>query len=604
MILSEAISPSALKTMTADEKIELCGEIRTYLIDTIARTGGHLASNLGTVELTVALHSVFDTPRDKLIFDVGHQAYTHKLLTGRFGAFAQLRTEGGLSGFPRRSESEHDAFIGGHSSISVSAALGIASAMRLRGEQGSVIAIVGDGALTGGEIFEGLNNAGKNHGNLIVVLNDNEMSISKNSGSLAAYLSQIRSSKKYHETKKRVKNFLAKSPFGQSLSKSVSGTKRVVKGALIHDNLFENLGFKYLGPVDGHDIGELEDVLVLAKSLDSPCLVHVRTKKGKGYDPAEKNSGQYHGVDKTPSRPAERRMTYSEVFGHALLELGLQDKQICAVTAAMKYATGCNYFAKTCRERFFDVGIAEQHAVTFCAGLAAEGMLPVLAVYSTFLQRGFDQLIHDAAIEGEHMVLMVDRAGLTGEDGETHQGLFDVPMLSTVPGMTIFSPANAEELIACFERALYQEKGLAAVRYPRGVSAKCEWPETVTDYRLSGTGETTLLVTYGRLSMTAAALCVRRGGFDVLQLVRIHPLPEEAVEKLKAYRRVVFFEESSRENSVGARLAARLLQEGWRGEFAHHAIDGFVACADVEAQLRLCGLDEAAMERAIFDEQA
>jgi len=577
-----------LDGLSLDELKRLSARIRAFLIKTVPKTGGHLASNLGTVELTVALHKVYDSPRDKIVFDVGHQAYTHKILTGRGGKFANLRGDGGISGFPRPSESEHDAFIGGHSGISVSAALGIAEAMRLNGgDSHKVIAVVGDGSFTDGGIYEGLNNAGKSGANLLVILNDNEMSISKSTGAISAYLSHMRSTKGYYKVKTDVKNVLEKTRAGEAVSEAVSSAKRVFKNAVYQSNLFENLGFKYYGPVDGHDLKELIEVLELAKLIKQPCLVHVRTKKGKGYSPAELNSGMYHGLDKKgddvenveeSEKAAEKNPTYSEIFGREIAELGKKDKRICLISAAMKYATGCNYFNDLFPSRFFDCGIAESHAATFAAGLASMGMLPVFAVYSTFSQRCFDRLLHDAAIENLHIVLAIDRAGLVGEDGETHQGLFDVGMFGLIPNFTVFSPSNADELRSCLYRALYETSGPVAVRYPRG--------EAVTsrdggkgDYRLFKMDADRLNITYGRLTNRLI------GEADLLQLIKIQPLPDDVIDIIARYKDVTFYEEGYVHGGVGEKVAAKLLESGAACAFTHKAAAGFVRHADVETQL-------------------
>ena len=460
MILSSEISPQKVKELSLSEKEQLCSEIRAYIIKTVYKNGGHLASSLGTVELCVALHSVFSTPEDKIIFDVGHQSYAHKIITGRYSEFSELRCENGISGFPRPDESSHDAFIAGHASTSISAALGIAKAMEIKGDDHYVVSVIGDGALTGGEAYEGLNNASKIKSNFIVILNDNEMSISKNQGAVASYLAQMCSSTKYFETKKKVKAALSKTAVGRELSKSVSGTKELVKFAIFQSNIFENLGYKYLGPINGNNLSELLEVLNVAKQLQEPCIIHIKTKKGKGYKPAEENSGEYHGVSKLQTNAAgERKTGYSEVMGKYLLELAGNDEKICGITAAMKYATGLQFFAKAYKPRFFDVGIAEEHAVTFAGGLASQGMLPVVCIYSTFLQRCYDQILHDLAIEKEHVVFAIDRAGMVGEDGETHQGLFDVSMLSSIPGTEIYSPSNDAELKASMYKAMYVCKG-------------------------------------------------------------------------------------------------------------------------------------------------
>ncbi|MDR0223234.1 MAG: 1-deoxy-D-xylulose-5-phosphate synthase [Oscillospiraceae bacterium] len=575
------ITPDKLKRLSIEELKVLCAEIREFLIKTVPKTGGHLASNLGTVELITALHRVYSSPFDKIVFDVGHQAYTHKLLTGRMGRFGALRGEAGLSGFPRPSESEHDAFIGGHGGISVSAALGIAEAMRLSGDAGKAIAVAGDGAFTNGGVYEGLNNAGKSKANLLVILNDNEMSISKSAGAISAYLSHLRTTRKYYRAKLSVKGFLGTSRAGEAIKGAISQTKKFVKNAVYQSNLFESLGFKYYGPVDGHNPEELIEALELAKMINSPCLIHVKTKKGKGFKPAERNSGEYHGLDK-----AKRgKGTFSEVFGREILALGEKDEKICLISAAMKYATGCNYFNDVFPERFFDCGIAEGHAATFACGLAARGMLPVFAVYSTFSQRCFDRLIHDAAIEKLHIVLAIDRAGAVGEDGETHQGIFDAAMLSIIPGFTVFSPASPEELRECLRRALYEVKGPVAVRYPRGRAGFADKGGVrggAGDYRLFKTGSAkSLIVTYGRLIHKII------GRADALQLIRIQPLPDGVIDIIRGYKNVLFVEEGTERGGVGELVASELLRRGYRGKYGIKAFKGFVPAADTEKQLSL-----------------
>ncbi|MDR2531514.1 MAG: 1-deoxy-D-xylulose-5-phosphate synthase [Oscillospiraceae bacterium] len=599
MFLTNDINPQKVKVLSLTEKAALCEEIRSLLINVVSKNGGHLASNLGTVELIVAMHSVFSTPADSFVFDVGHQAYTHKILTGRLAAFERLRQEGGISGFPKPSESKHDAFIGGHSSISVSAGLGIAAAKAINREDGSVVVVAGDGSFTGGGIYEGLNNAGRtgfsgrSGKNLIVVLNDNGMCISKSSGALAAYLSQIRT-KGYYEAKNRVKKVLGRTTLGKGVSGVVGETKRFVKGALIPENLFENLGFKYFGPVDGHNLEELIFILEHVKAINRPCLIHVKTKKGKGYVPAEENAGHYHGLgaNRAPATETLSNDAYSDVFGKEITRLGSEDKRICLISAAMKYATGCNYFAKEFPERFFDVGIAEAHAVTFAAGLASTGkVLPVFAVYSTFMQRCFDQLLHDTAIEKLRLVLAVDRAGLSGEDGATHQGTFDVGLLSLIPGTTIYAPLTAEELRLCLKKALYEDTGIAAVRYPRGIAYNPVGEEPDADYVLyRSEAETyeTLIITYGRPVKPARKLL--KHGADLLRLVRLHPLPDKVFEIANRYKNVVFFEEGSLHGGVAERLSMRV------PGMTARAVEGFVPIADLERQMKLCGFDAESMK--------
>ncbi len=586
MLLNEDLSSQNIKKLSISEKKELCSEIRSFLLENIPKTGGHLASNLGTVELTVALHSVFSTPEDKIVFDVGHQSYTHKIITGRFKDFATLRSEDGISGFPRNEESEHDAFIGGHSSISISAALGIAKAMELKGDSGNVVAVIGDGALTGGQAFEGLNNVSKLSSNLIIVLNDNQMSISKNHGVIADYLTNMRSSKSYFEKKEAVKEILARSAIGKDISKSLSGTKDFIRFALYQSNIFESLGFKYLGPVNGHNIEKLIETLTVAKLTNEPCIVHVNTKKGKGYAPAEANSGEYHGVSKPVSANAHT-LSYSEVMGRELCRLAAQDDRICAVVAAMKYGTGLQHIAKNFPERFFDVGIAEQHALTFCCGLSSQGLIPVFAVYSTFLQRCYDQIIHDASIEKKHIVLCVDRAGFVGEDGETHQGLFDVSMLTSIPGITIFSPSDASQLRLALNRAIYDYDGVVAVRYPKGYSVNKSIVKH-SDFYYSGKLSDTLLISYGRISNDIVSI----ENTDSLILNKIYPIEKEIVDISSQYDSIFFFEEGIKNGGIGEKLMCALYSSGYKGSFSLNAVDNeFVKSAETESQLKKYGLD-------------
>ena len=600
MILLPKISSEAIKKLSVSEKEQLCSELRTYIIEVVSRTGGHLASSLGAVELCVALHSVFTTPDDKIIFDVGHQSYAHKIITGRYEEFRTLRTENGISGFPRPNESAHDAFIAGHASTSISAALGIAKAMELSGDNHHVISVIGDGALTGGEAYEGLNNSGKLKRNFIVILNDNEMSISKNSGAVAAYLSQMRSSTKYYETKKRVKDALSKSAIGRELAKSVSGTKELVKFAIFQSNIFENLGYKYLGPINGHNLSDLIDVLNVAKQLDRPCIVHIKTKKGKGYLPAEQNSGKYHGIAKR-QRSTDKGDTYSEITGKYIAQLARDDSKICAVTAAMKYATGLQHFAAEHKQRFFDVGIAEEHAVTFAGGLASQGMLPVFCIFSTFLQRCYDQIIHDLAIEKEHIVLAIDRAGMVGEDGETHQGLFDVSMLSSIPNTTVFSPSNAAELKASLRKALYDCSGIAAVRYPKGIAPQLDPDRSSYDIKFNRYGGKALIITYGRITANALSAAEKLNA-DVLQLVKIYPIPEDAVKIACFYGKIAFFEEGIKSGGIGEKFSLKLLERGWHGIYKLTAVDNeFVTYRETEKQLASYNLDKEGMIRITGD---
>lgn len=473
MILELINGPEDIKKLTGKELDILRQEIRDFLIGKISRTGGHLASNLGVVELTMAIYLVFDLPKDKIIWDVGHQSYTHKILSGRKGEFDDLRQYGGMSGFPKRKESPCDAFDTGHSSTSISAGLGLAQARDVSGQDHFVVSVIGDGALTGGMAYEALNNAARMKKNFIIILNDNNMSISENVGGMSRYLNGIRTGDGYLDLKKYVTNVLSRIPvIGDELIDKISRTKNGIKQLLIPGMLFENMGITYLGPVDGHDVKALARVLKEAKKLDHAVLVHVITKKGKGYEPAEKNPARFHGVDPFDvltgeSKKEKKNPSYTDVFSKTICQLAEKDPKITAVTAAMPDGTGLKRFSRLYPDRFFDVGIAEEHAVTSAAGMAAGGLKPVVAVYSSFLQRGFDQVLHDVCIQNLPVVFAVDRAGLVGSDGETHQGIFDLSFLSAIPNMSIFAPKNLWELKAGLEFAV-SFGGPFAIRYPRG----------------------------------------------------------------------------------------------------------------------------------------
>lgn len=473
MILDKINKPNDIKRIDPEEYEQLAQEIRQFLIDSISKTGGHLASNLGVVELTMALHIVFDLPTDKLIWDVGHQSYTHKILTGRKNQFNKLRKYGGMSGFPKRNESDYDAFDTGHSSTSISAGLGYASARNITGEDYHVISVIGDGALTGGMAYEALNNASSLKKNFIIVLNDNSMSISENVGGISRILDDVRSSYSYYDLKEDVKNTLHKLPNGDALVEKIKKTKSNIKQFIVPGQIFEDMGIQYLGPVDGHNIHKLIKIFNIAKRVDSPVLVHVVTQKGHGYAPAEKNPSRFHGIGpfdiKTgKSLSVGKGESYSAVFSRKICDIAKNDSSVVAITAAMPDGTGLDKFKKWFPDRFFDVGIAEEHAVTFSAGLAAGGMKPVFAVYSSFLQRAFDQILHDVCMQQLHVVFAIDRAGLVGSDGETHQGIFDLSFLSVIPNMTIIAPKNGWELENALEFALEHFYGPIAIRYPRG----------------------------------------------------------------------------------------------------------------------------------------
>jgi len=605
--------PQDLKKLNFYQCRKLAKQIRTLMVRVISKNGGHLASNLGAVELTMALHRVFDSPQDKFIWDVGHQCYTHKILTGRWKEFQSIRKENGISGFPKPEESPHDIFISGHSSTSISLACGIAESMRIKGDSHHVIAIIGDGAMTGGLAFEGLNNGGKKK-NLIVILNDNNMSISGNVGSVSRYLRSIREKEGYIRTKQAVEKMLVNTPHvGMPVAKVLKGTKDGVKNILVRQStIFEQMGFVYFGPVDGHDQQELEEVLRTAKCCDSPVFIHVKTVKGKGYLPAEKNPGQFHGVSKfdviTGNPEVSGSDCYSTVFGVELAKLAKENDKICAITAAMKYGTGLQYFAAEVPERFFDVGIAEQHAVTFAAGLACTGMIPVFAVYSTFLQRSYDQLVHDVAVGGQHVVLGIDRAGIVGEDGETHQGMFDVPMLTSIPGSVIYSPSCYKELRQCLRRAVLEDTGLTAIRYPRGSEKDMKFPtkELNTDYTYTADKKAdVLLISYGRVYdaiYRAHSSCEKIGYFtSMLKLTRIFPLEDKLIEIAKNYKTVIFFEESMENGGISSLFGTKLAENRFSGNYVRVACNDFIKQASINSALDKLNLSEQAVCRYIYE---
>ncbi len=572
MILEHIRGPEDVKALTPDETKLLCQELHTFLLQSVAKTGGHLASNLGAVELTVAIHRVFDTARDRLVFDVGHQCYAHKALTGRLEQFPTLRQYGGLSGFPKPNESVHDAFVAGHASNSVSVALGMARARTLLGQDYSVLALIGDGALSGGLAYEGLNNAGASGEPLIVILNDNGMSISQNVGAVSAHLAQLRSHPGYSEFKKAYRRALLGSKPGQAVYRFNHRLKSGIKNALLPNaTMFEDMGFTYVGPVDGHNEAQLESALEWAKELRCPALVHVRTVKGKGYAPAEREPDKWHGVgvfDVESGRAPEGGETFSAVFGEELCALAAEDARVCAVTAAMADGTGLSEFARRFPERFFDVGIAEAQAAAMAAGMAKQGLRPVFAVYSTFLQRAYDQLIHDTALSDLHVVFAVDRAGFVGADGETHHGIFDATFLSDIPNMTVLCPASFAELRVMLRRAVLELDGPVAIRYPRGGEE-----ERYHDERSEGAfvelraGGDVTLCAYGTMInsvLGAAELLASRGiSARVVKVNCISPFVDADVRAAFAgTRKLIVAEECASVGCVGQRLAAILTEEG------------------------------------------
>lgn len=556
-----------LGSITDQEAEALCARLRAELIQSVSRTGGHLASNLGAVEITVAIHRVFDTSRDRLVFDVGHQCYIHKMLTGRKEKMDTLRTFGGLAGFPKPSESIHDAFIAGHASDSVSVAVGMARARTRMGEHYHVLALIGDGALTGGLAYEGLSDAGGSGEPLIVILNDNGMSITKNVGGVAEHLARQRLKPQYLRFKAGYRKVMGVVPGGKKIYRVTHKLKSVIKGTLLPCSMFEDMGFTYLGPVDGHDVKRLTKLLRYAKELQRPVLLHIRTVKGKGYPPAERNPDKFHGVSRfcvesgAPVRSSEP--DFSKVFGETLCTLADENPNVCAITAAMVPGTGLSGFFERFPDRAFDVGIAEGHAASLAAGMAKQGMTPVFAVYSTFLQRSYDMLLHDVGIQGLHVVLGVDRAGLVGADGETHHGAFDVAFLNTIPGITVYSPASFAELRTMLRHAVISCTGPVAVRYPRGGEGEYQGDAGLSAAVLRP-GTDLTMVSYGVLInqvLEAARGLEERGiSVEVVKLGRLTPLDwQEVARSVSKTGRLLVAEESGAAGCVGERLAARLL---------------------------------------------
>ena len=606
MLLNEIHTRADLLRLTPQENQQLCAEIREFLVRHIARTGGHLASNLGVVELTVALHQVYDTEKDRILFDVGHQSYVHKILTGRMDRFSTLRTYGGLAGFPKPSESVHDAFIAGHASESVSVALGMARARTLLHEDYSVVAVLGDGALTGGLAYEGLNDAGASGEPLVVVLNDNGMSITTNVGAISRHLKLLRLKPGYFGLKKAYRQFTRKIPGGAALYRFTHGLKTKLRRRLIGVTIFEEMGFSYLGPVDGHDVEKLKFLLKEAKGMNCPVLLHVITKKGKGYIPAEVTPSKYHGVGRfnpvTGLSAGGSGKSFSETFGQTLCDLAIEDQRICAITAAMEQGTGLSQFAASFHDRYFDVGIAEGHAVSMAAGLAKQGLLPVFAAYSTFLQRSYDMLQQDVGLLGLHVVLAVDRAGLVGEDGETHHGVFDVGYLRQIPGMTVFCPASQAELRRMLREAILETSGPVAVRYPRGGNGAYDgavWENQCCD------APAVTIVTYGITinDVLAAAKRLREEQIfvDLIKLDAIAPLHLEPVrQSLARSGKLLVVEETAAAGCVGSAILAQLVQEG----AAPNAVrlinlqSGLVPHGSLPLLRHRTGLDEAGIYQA------
>lgn len=607
--LDKINSPADVKKLSVPQLEQLAKEIRQLLISVISHTGGHLAPNLGVVELTLALHKVFNTPEDKIIFDVGHQAYIHKIITGRREQFPTLRQYGGLSGFPKRSESEHDAFGTGHSSTSISAALGMACARDLQGEDYNVVAVIGDGSMTGGMAFEALNNAGMLHKKMIVVLNDNEMSISKNVGAMSEYLYQLRTGETYNKIKNDIEGWLKNMEFGSDVLKAIRRLKGSVKYLMVPTSIFEELGFTYLGPVDGHDLEGLLDVMQAAKKIDGPVMVHVLTKKGKGYKPAEESPNKFHGTGPfdiatgkkitNPNAP----VSYTEVFGKTLTKLADTDDKIVGITAAMPDGTGLNIFAEAHKDHFFDVGIAEQHAVTAAAGMAAAGMKPVAAIYSTFMQRAYDSIMHDICMQKLHVTLCLDRAGLVGDDGYTHHGVFDYAYLRSIPNMTIMAPKDENELQHMLKTALDFD-GPVSVRYPRGsgvgVALDTQWQDLpIGKAEVLRTGKDVCFWAIGSMVQTAldAAELLEAQGISagVVNMRFAKPLDVELLrEHAQSYGKIITLEEGVLAGGVGSAILEELNENKLleQCEVRYFGIpDEFVMHGDKKLLFRDLGLD-------------
>jgi 1-deoxy-D-xylulose-5-phosphate synthase len=593
-ILGRIKSPADLKELSIDELKLLSQEIRRFLIQSVSKTGGHLASNLGVVELTVALHYVFDSPSDKIVWDVGHQAYVHKLLTGRRKDFKNLRQLGGMSGFPKRYESCHDVFETGHSSTSISAALGLAAARDLEGENGEVIAVIGDGALTGGMAFEALNDAGRGHTRVIVILNDNEMSIAKNVGGICKHLTRLRASKDYIKAKEEVEDVLHQVPIvGESLVQTIKRAKEGVKSLVVEKNIFEQMGITYLGPIDGHNYEELIYVLENTKELKGPLLIHVKTLKGKGYKKAEENPSLYHGVSRFNASEgvnlSDKQDNFSTALGQAMVKLGQEEPKLVGITAAMAEGTGLDLFAAFDKKRFFDVGIAEQHAVTFAAGLAASGYKPVVAVYSSFLQRAYDQMLHDVALQKLPVIFGADRSGLVGEDGNTHHGIFDIAYLTSIPGMTVLSPKSTREMEGALRYALSLNAPVT-IRYPRGnthIDAKYDHDFRQVGVQILHKGKRGVLLATGKSVEWALKIHEHLPNLGVAEAPQTWPLDDEGLLKLvKKYSYVFTLEDHVLTNGFGEHVAAMLMYHqkktkvysfGYQdGHIAHGKTDGLL----------------------------
>lgn len=605
-------SPADLKKLNINELEALASEIRQVMLNTVSQNGGHLSSNLGVVELTIAMHKKFNSPNDKIVWDVGHQIYAHKILTGRRNEFNTLRTENGISGFCAPNESVHDVFYSGHSSTSISAALGIAEANKKLGKKDYTIAVIGDGALTGGMAYEALNNAGRSGTRLIVILNDNEMSISENVGSMARYLAVIRSKPEYFKLKAKTEKTLNRIPLiGKPISSIISKLKSDIKSSMYESTFFEDLGFKYMGPIDGHNLDNLCEALDSAKLVNAPVVLHICTTKGKGYEFAEKNPSVYHGISKFDVEAgacAEGSTNFSNEFGKKLCELAEKDDKICAITAAMSLGTGLKEFSEKFADRFYDVGIAEQHAVTFASGLAKGGMTPCFAVYSTFLQRAYDQIVHDGTLQKQKVIIGVDRAGFVGEDGVTHQGVLDVSFLNSIPDITVYSPFTYNRLRIDVENAVNNAENLTVIRYPRGSEPVIpeEFTFSENDYDYFENGKNILLVAYGRISSEVLKAVKELNEKDisvsVLILNKIKPIENFAVKLASGYNNILFYEEAVKSGSIGQSFADMLLENYYNGNYKHIAVnDEFVPHASVTSLIKKYHLNAESIVNQILE---
>lgn len=608
MIMEQINKPGDLQklNLTKAQLDELAQELRDFLIEKVSITGGHLASNLGTVELTLALHLAFQFPKDKIIWDVGHQSYTHKILTGRRDGFDTLRQFGGMSGFPKRKESSCDAFNTGHSTTSISVGLGMAYARDIKGEDYHVISVIGDGSLTGGMAYEALNNAAQLESNFIIVLNDNDMSISKNVGGMSAYLESIRTDVAYNNLKEDVSNTLSKIPVvGDRIVQKISRTKSTIKQLVIPGMLFENMGVTYLGPIDGHDINQLIRVFSDAKRLKRAVIVHVRTQKGKGYEPAVKNPAKFHGIgpfDIATGMLKQKKMeaAYTDVFAKMLCNIAQKDERIVGITAAMPDGTGMKRFAKEYPERFFDVGIAEEHAVTFAAGLAVSGLKPVVAIYSSFLQRAYDQIVHDVCINDLPVIFAIDRAGLVGNDGETHQGILDLSYMSSIPGMTVFAPKNKYEFMDAIDFAAAYDHPIS-IRYPRGVAytglKEYRTPIKLGKGEVLHKGSEIALLAVGTMVQTAAEVAdwLEKEGYHatLINMRFIQPWDKECVDQLNgSHRLVVTMEENVLSGGFGEKISSYISTKNYPMQTLMIGIsDQFVEHGTISELKRTLGID-------------